>query len=218
MSGPSIDIAADFAAMTQPVSLAWTVQPAVSFMATADAFDGAAAAIRAKGRAALDDLGVQAARALYREMDRNPSRYRPANEALRRAVLSGKLRAPDHPVVRANVALSLATGLCVGTYDAARVSREVVLRRGRADDTYLAIGGAPYDVADLPVLAGPDGPFGNASRDGAAAAIGPATETVLLVFYGLGLTRADLAARIANHPPGIARPVFEPDALTSCGA
>lgn len=95
--------------------------------------------LRAKGTAILDDPVVQRMRATFKAMpDMDPSRYRPASEALIRRCLE-KDFVRINPIVDVNNILSIRLRVPLGIYDLDRISPACSYRIGDADETYATI-------------------------------------------------------------------------------
>lgn len=134
---------------------------------------------------------IKAARAAYKRCGKDPSRYRPASEALLRRVLKGEAPPRVNPVVDVNNLLSLETGLAMGVYDTARLEPPLLLRIGQATDAYEGIGRGALNVEGLPVLADGRGPVGSPTSDSTRAAVTEAVTDVLLVIYGFDAAPED---------------------------
>ena len=83
--------------------------------------------------------GAADARALYKALGLDPTKTRPSNEALLRRVLKGEALYRVNTLVDALNLCSLRYQLPFGLYDLARVRPPVVLRRGRAGESYEGI-------------------------------------------------------------------------------
>ena len=147
---------------------------------------GQDAAARLGDRAPSGLAAVQAARAAYKQLGKDPARYRPAAEALLRRARQGKDAGPIHPVVDVNNMVSLDSAISIGSYDAAKLRPPYRCRAGRAGESYVGIGRGDLNLAGLPLLADGDGPFGCPTSDSERAAVGRETRTVLMVLYGFG--------------------------------
>jgi DNA/RNA-binding domain of Phe-tRNA-synthetase-like protein len=143
---------------------------------------------------------VQAARGAYKQLGKDPARYRPAAEALLRRARQGKDVSPIHPVVDVNNMVSLESGVSIGSYDRARLRPPFHCRRGQDGETYAGIGRGDLNLAGLPLLADGDGPFGCPTSDSERAAVGPETRSVLMVLYGFGAAD-DRAVRATLDDP-----------------
>lgn len=151
---------------------------------------------------------VAAQRAAYRALGKDPSRYRGSAEALLRRVAQGKGLYRVNTLVDLNNLLSLETGDPLGCYDRDRLEPPLRLRAGRAGEGYPGIGKGEINIADLPVLADRQGPFGSPTSDSRRAAVGAETRHILLVVFafggGAGLEAAleKAAALLERHARG----------------
>lgn len=144
---------------------------------------------RAATRPVEDIAGLPAVagtRLLYKALGKDPARYRPASEALLRRLAQGKGMYRVNTVVDINNLISITTGLPGGTYDAALVQGDVVLRRGGPDDSYAGIGRGPLNLDGLPILADDAGAFGSPTSDSERTAITPETRRLLMILFGFG--------------------------------
>lgn len=124
---------------------------------------------------------VKAARDAYKAIGKDPSRYRGSAEALLRRVAGGKGLYRINNVVDVNNLVSLSTMLPVGSYDFDRLIPPVVFRIGLSGESYKGIGKDVINIADLPVFADNEGPFGSPTSDSERAMIRPETQGLLMV-------------------------------------
>jgi DNA/RNA-binding domain of Phe-tRNA-synthetase-like protein len=123
------------------------------------------------------------ARRLYWDLGIDPSKRRPASEALLRRAIQGKgLYEVNTAVDAANLA-SLSYFLPVGLYDRDRIEGDVVLRLGDEEESYPGIGKGDIHLAARPLLADQLGPFGNPSADSLRTSVGEQTRNLLFVLY-----------------------------------
>jgi DNA/RNA-binding domain of Phe-tRNA-synthetase-like protein len=126
--------------------------------------------------------GLAEARNLYKSFGMDPSRHRPSSEALLRRVLKGKdLYRISNVVDTCNLA-SLSFLLPVGMYDLERVRGDVLLRTGRAGESYPGIRKGEVNLAGRLGLFDDEGPFGSPTSDSARTCTGEATRDVLAVI------------------------------------
>jgi DNA/RNA-binding domain of Phe-tRNA-synthetase-like protein len=151
---------------------------------------------------------VAAARAAYRILGKDPTRYRLASEALLRRAAQGKGITSVSTVVDVNNLVSLHTGFPVGSARLETLHPPLLFRVGHEGETYEGIGRGEINLRTLPLLADQEGPFGSPTSDSCRSMISADTRSVLLVVYGLG------------GDEGISRAVdFAAHALTAyCGA
>ena len=152
------------------------------------------------GEAASTDPAIASVRAAFREIGKDPSRYRPSSEALTRRILAGKDLYTVNNVVDCGNLASLMTGVPVGCYNADAISGDVTLTVGQAGDSYTGIGRGDINVAGLPVLKDDIGFFGTPYGDSLRTAITDKTEKLLFVLYGLNLdvTALESAGEMAD--------------------
>ena len=115
----------------------------------------------------LKDLtSISATRRIYKACGKDPSRYRPASEALIRRMLQGKeLYQRDTLVDLVNLA-SIAYGYSIGGFDADKfVGDTLTLGIGREDEPYEGIGRGPLNIAGLPVYRDAIGGVGTPTSD-----------------------------------------------------
>ena len=109
---------------------------------------------------------IAATRRIYKACGKDPSRYRPASEALIRRVLQGKeLYQRDTLVDLVNLA-SIAFGYSIGGFDADKfVGNTLTLGIGREDEPYEGIGRGMINIHGLPVYRDAEGGVGTPTSD-----------------------------------------------------
>jgi DNA/RNA-binding domain of Phe-tRNA-synthetase-like protein len=126
---------------------------------------------------------VRAVRAMFREWGMDPSKYRPASEALLRRVVQGKgLYRVSNVVDIANLG-SLETGWPYGCYDRSKFDPPVTLRHGAASEKYEGIGKQTWHLEGRPVLADLAGPFGSPISDSTRSMITESAKEIMIVIY-----------------------------------
>ena len=110
--------------------------------------------------------GIAATRKVYRACGKDPSRYRPASEALIRRMLQGKeLYQRDTLVDLVNLA-SIAYGYSIGGFDADKFKGDTLtLGIGRAGEPYEGIGRGLINIDGLPVYRDAEGGVGTPTSD-----------------------------------------------------
>ncbi len=109
---------------------------------------------------------IAATRQVYKACGKDPSRYRPASEALIRRVLQGKeLYQRDTLVDLVNLA-SIVFGYSIGGFDADKfVGDTLTLGIGRKDEPYEGIGRGIINIEGLPVYRDAQGGVGTPTSD-----------------------------------------------------
>lgn len=110
--------------------------------------------------------GIAATRRVYRACGKDPSRYRPASEALIRRMLQGKkLYQIDTLVDLVNLA-SIAYGYSIGGFDADKFEGETLtLGVGKVGEPYEGIGRGMINIEGLPVYRDEKGGVGTPTSD-----------------------------------------------------
>ena len=127
--------------------------------------------------------GVQVARSLFHALGMDPTKTRPASEALLRRALKGQSLFCVNTLVDVVNWSSLDSLLPICVYDRDKISGAVVVRPGKHDETYQALTGKEMKLRERYVLADDKGPFGNPVSDSLRTAIGEATSNALAVVF-----------------------------------
>lgn len=152
--------------------------------------------VELKGKVAADRPEIAATRRGYRALGDDPTRYRPANEALLRRVLGLRALPQINTVVDINNYVSLASGFAIGCYDVAKLGSAVTARAGRDGEQYAPIGKETVDATNRLVLADTQGIFGSPTADSQRTMVTPATRQVLFVIFGFESPQAALAQAV----------------------
>ncbi len=129
--------------------------------------------------------GIAATRRVYKACGKDPSRYRPASEALIRRILQGKeLYQIDTLVDLINLA-SIRFGYSIGGFDADKfVGDTLTLGVGRKDEPYEGIGRGVINIEGLPVYRDEEGGVGTPTSDHERTKITLATTHMLVLING----------------------------------
>lgn len=138
---------------------------------------------------------IAATREAYKRLGKDPSRYRPSAEALRRRLMRGiPLYQLDTLVDLINL-VSLRTGYSIGGFDADKIQgSSLVLGIGKADEPFEAIGRGELNIEGLPVYRDLIGGIGTPTSDHERTKMGLETTHLLAIVNGYnreeGLTQA----------------------------
>lgn len=124
-----------------------------------------------------------AVRRMFSRLGIDPTRTRPASEALLRRVCRGERLPRVHALVDVCNWCSLELQLPYGLYDGSRLEGAVVLRVGRPGEQYQRIGQGIVHVAGRLVLVDVRGPFGNPTADSARTLVTAETTSALAVVF-----------------------------------
>ncbi|MDX1431267.1 MAG: phenylalanine--tRNA ligase beta subunit-related protein [Gammaproteobacteria bacterium] len=146
-----------------------------------DAVMRAAAARFADASLAEHDT-VALVRRLFKASGIDPTRYRPASEALVRRIVKGQGLYRINALVDINNLCSVESLLPLGCYDADRLEGEIHVRIGRTDESYEGIG-REINIAGKLVGVDALGPFGSPIADSSRSKITESTRNALLLVY-----------------------------------
>lgn len=129
--------------------------------------------------------GIEATRRVYRACGKDPSRYRPAAEALIRRQLKGKdLYQIDTLVDLVNLA-SIRYGYSIGGFDADKFEGDTLtLGVGREGEPYEGIGRGMINIAGLPVYRDAEGGVGTPTSDNERTKISLSTTHLVVLING----------------------------------
>src|SRR5580704_3299909 len=137
-------------------------------------------------RGVLASPQVEATRAAYRALGKDPARYRNSAEALLRRVVGGKGLPQINAVVDVINLVSVESRLPVGLDDLGRVVGDIVFRAGRAGETYKGIGKYDLNLEALPLFADTVGPHGSATSDSERTMVTAETKEILAIIVSFG--------------------------------
>lgn len=127
----------------------------------------------------LKEPRIVAARAGYKALGKDPSRYRLSCEALLRRLIKGNgLYFVNNAVDIGNV-LSARTQRSVAVLDEDKIQGDVLIRIGQ-DEPYEGIGRGAINIENIPVYCDELGPFGTPTSDTPRTRITETTKTILL--------------------------------------
>ena len=139
--------------------------------------------------------GIEATRRVYKTCGKDPSRYRPASEALIRRVLQGKaLYQIDTLVDLINLA-SIAYGYSIGGFDADKFKGDTLtLGVGKAGEPYEGIGRGMINIEGLPVYRDAEGGVGTPTSDHERTKIELSTTHLMVLINGYDGNRDNVVA------------------------
>lgn len=139
---------------------------------------------------------IMAVRNMYRKLRFDPSRYRPASEALIRRVLQHKNLYYVNSAVDVNNYCSLKFLLPLGLYDAGSIDGDIAYVAA-PPGMYLNIAGHEASTDGKPFLSDRQGVFGNPTSDSRRTAVTLTTRKLLSVIYADGeVADAELAEMV----------------------
>lgn len=131
------------------------------------------------------DVNIAATRDVYKAFGKDPNRYRPSAEALKRRILR------DLPLYQIDTAVdlinlvSLKTGYSIGGFDFDKVQgNKLELGVGKADEPFEAIGRGQLNIEGLPIYRDKVGGIGTPTSDEERTKLGLETQRILILING----------------------------------
>ena len=136
----------------------------------------------------LEDINkfppIQAIRQAYKRLGKDPNRYRPSAEALRRRILRELPLYKIDTLVDIINLLSIQSGYSIGGFDAGKIDGDLVLGVGREGEIYHGIGRGELNIAGLPVYRDNQGGVGTPTSDEERTKIDMNTGKLLMIING----------------------------------
>ena len=136
----------------------------------------------------LEDINkfppIQATRQAYKRLGKDPNRYRPSAEALRRRILRELPLYKIDTLVDIINLLSIQSGYSIGGFDAGKIDGDLVLGVGREGEIYHGIGRGELNIAGLPVYRDNQGGVGTPTSDEERTKIDMKTGKLLMIING----------------------------------
>ena len=123
---------------------------------------------------------IAATREAYKQCGKDPNRYRPSAEALRRRIVKGQSLYRVSTLVDIANLLSLRSGCSIGAFDTDRIVGQTEWGIGEEGEPYEAIGRGALNIAGLPVLRDEAGPIGTPTSDQVRTRLSLESDSLLL--------------------------------------
>lgn len=128
---------------------------------------------------------IAATREAYKRCGKDPSRYRPSAEALRRRLMRGLALYQIDTLVDLINLVSLRTGYSIGGFDADKIQgTHLELGIGRADEPFEGIGRGVLNIEGLPVYRDLVGGIGTPTSDHERTKMDLETRHILAIING----------------------------------
>lgn len=128
---------------------------------------------------------IAATREAYKRCGKDPSRYRPSAEALRRRLMRGIALYQIDTLVDLINLVSLRTGYSIGGFDADKIQgTDLKLGVGRAKEPFEGIGRGVLNIEGLPVYRDAVGGIGTPTSDNERTKMDLGTQHILAIVNG----------------------------------
>lgn len=139
-------------------------------------------------------------REAYKRCGKEPSRYRPAAEALCRRIVKGDSLYKVNTVVDLINAVSIATGFSIGGFDADKIVGDTITYGiGRANEPYEGIGRGVLNIEGLPVWRDLVGGFGTPTSDNERTKLSLNTSHLLVTINSYGAQSESELKKAADY-------------------
>jgi DNA/RNA-binding domain of Phe-tRNA-synthetase-like protein len=135
------------------------------------------------GRALGEIEGVEHARHLFHAIGIDPTKHRPASEALLRRVIKGLDFTSINTLVDVGNWCSLDFLLPICIYDTDKIVGDVTIRKGREGESYLGLNDRDVNCEGRFTVADEKGPFGSPMTDSRRTAITKETTRAILGIF-----------------------------------
>jgi DNA/RNA-binding domain of Phe-tRNA-synthetase-like protein len=139
--------------------------------------------LKLEEKSASEYPGVAEYRTVFKTLGTDPSRYRPASEALLRRVLSGKDLPSINSGVDVNNFFSIRFAIPIGLYNLDNVNGTVEIRIGKPEDTYEGLNGREMNMEGKLLSADSDGAFGSPIVDSKRTMVDESVRNALHIVY-----------------------------------
>ncbi len=128
---------------------------------------------------------IDATRKAYKALGKDPNRYRPSAEALKRRIMKEKSLYKIDTLVDLINYVSLKTGFSIGGFDEDKISGDnLELGVGRDGEAFTAIGRGALNIACLPIYRDLVGGIGTPTSDEERTKISLSTKRILILING----------------------------------
>ncbi len=128
---------------------------------------------------------IAATREVYKRCGKDPSRYRPSAEALRRRLMRGLALYQIDTLVDLINLVSLRTGYSIGGFDADKIQgTNLELGIGHAEEPFEGIGRGVLNIEGLPVYRDDAGGIGTPTSDNERTKMDRGTKHILAIVNG----------------------------------
>ena len=128
---------------------------------------------------------IQATRAAYKKLGKDPNRYRPSAESLCRRILKGLALYKINTLVDLINLVSLKTGYSIGGFDEEKIDgKELLLGVGEAGEVFHGIGRGILNIEGLPVYRDRQGGIGTPTSDEERTKIAISTKRLFMIING----------------------------------
>lgn len=126
---------------------------------------------------------IKAWRAIFKQLGKDPNRYRHSAEALYRRVKKQNFIPSMNSATDINNFFSLKYRIPIGIYDTSHIKGNVKLRKGQKNESFVGLNGRENQLNNLIVSVDNKAPFGSPFVDSRRTAVMSKTTSALQILY-----------------------------------
>ncbi|WP_335872582.1 B3/B4 domain-containing protein [Bacillus sp. 2205SS5-2] len=142
--------------------------------------------------------GIKEWRKIFKSYGKNPSRYRPASEALIKRIYSQNYLPSVQSAIDLNNFFSLQYETPIGLYDLSQLTDQVEITIGEEADSYEGLNGRVNSLVDLLISRDQKGAFGSPFVDSKRTAVTTNTKHALQIVYLPSSIHVEQAERLTQ--------------------
>jgi len=127
--------------------------------------------------------GIKEWRQIFKQIGKDPNRYRHSAEALYRRIKKQNYLQSVHSAIDLNNFFSLKYEVPIGIYDTDKVNGDIDLKIGAEKEEYLGLNGRMNSLHNLIVSSDETGPFGSPFVDSERTSVTEDTKNALQIIY-----------------------------------
>ncbi|MCM3588936.1 phenylalanine--tRNA ligase beta subunit-related protein [Mesobacillus maritimus] len=127
--------------------------------------------------------GIKEWRQIFKQVGKDPNRYRHSAEALYRRIKKQNYLQSVHSAIDTNNFFSLKYEVPIGIYDMDKVNGDIEIKIGNESEEYIGLNGRVNSLANLIVSKDELGPFGSPFVDSERTAVSTETKNALQIIY-----------------------------------
>lgn len=145
-----------------------------------------------------DLTGIQEWRQIFKQLGKDPNRYRHSAEALYRRVQKQNYLTPSQSAIDINNFFSLQYQVPIGIYDSDQLNNPLEIRIGKDGEEYRGLNGRMNSLHHLILSSDQNGPFGSPFVDSERASVTETTKNALQIIYLQPSINIESAEKLTN--------------------
>ncbi|PPA72465.1 B3/B4 domain-containing protein [Jeotgalibacillus proteolyticus] len=127
--------------------------------------------------------GIKEWRSIFKNLGKDPNRYRHSAEALYRRIKKQNYLTPIHSAIDLNNFFSLQYQCPIGLYDSFKIDGDIIIRLGSTGEEFEGLNNRLNSAENLLLTADSVGPFGSPFVDSKRTAVSESTSEAIQIIY-----------------------------------